>query len=90
MFAFITDILWLSAIRYHYLDEFINFEMLFWDKLCDYSSLQCLPSQSNNVFKTFTDNPGLNLFKIANKNLYLIKNLDLIVVLVDFSVNSSK
>ena len=40
-----------------------------------FASLQCLPSQSNNVFKAFTDNLGLNLFKIANKNL------------IDFSVS---
>ena len=40
-----------------------------------FASLQCLPSQSNNVFKAFTDNLGLNLCKIANKNL------------IDFSVS---
>lgn len=40
-----------------------------------FASLQCLPSQSNNVFKAFTDNLGLNLCKIPNKNL------------IDFSVS---
>ena len=68
----------------HYLDEGINFEISFGGKLCDFASLQRLRNQGNDVFKKFTDNLGLNLDNIANKNLYLI------VALGDLSVKSSK
>ena len=66
-----------------YLDECINFEILFGGKLCNFISLYRSPSQSQDVFEIFADNFELNLDKIANKNPYLI------VFLGDFSAKSS-
>ena len=65
-----------------YLEESINFEILFSGKLCNFISLYCSPSQSLDVFKIFADNFELNLDKVSNKNPYLI------TILSDFSAKS--
>ena len=54
-----------------YLEEFINFEISFGDKLCNFISLYHSPSQSLDVFEKFPDNVEFSLDKITNKNPYL-------------------
>ena len=55
-----------------YLEECIDFEILFGDKLCNFISLYRSSSQSIDIFEKFTDNFELNLDKVTNKNPYLI------------------
>ena len=66
-----------------YLEKCINFEISFGGKLCNFISLYRSPSQSLDVFEKFAGNFELNLYKITNKNPYLI------VILGDFSAKSS-
>ena len=66
----------------HYLNECINFEILFGGKICKIS-LHRLSSQSSDNFQDFPDNFELNLDRIANKSPYLM------VVLGDFNAKSS-
>ena len=71
---------WLMNI--HYLNECINFEILFGGKICKIS-LHRLSSQSSDNFQDFPDNFELNLDRIANKSPYLM------VALGDFNAKSS-
>ena len=59
-----------------YLEECINFEISFRDKLCNFIILYRSPSQSLDVFEKFVDNFELNS---DNKNPYSI------VILGDFN-----
>ena len=61
----------------------MNFEISFGDKISNFISLHCSPSQSHDTFEDFADNFELNLDKIANKNPYLLNALG------DFNVKSS-
>ena len=63
--------------------EWINFEISFGGKTCNFISLYRSPSQSFDTFEDFVDNLEINLDKIANKSPYLL------VVLGDFNVKSS-
>ena len=71
------------SLNIQYLEEYINFEMSFAGKACNFISLYRSPYQSHDIFETFTENFELNLDTIANKNPYLI------VILGDFNAKSS-
>ena len=66
-----------------YLEECINFEILFAGKVFNFISLYRSPSKSHDILKTFADNLELNLEMTADKNPYLI------VILGDFNTKSS-
>ena len=55
-----------------YLEEFINFQISFGGKLCNFISLYRAPSQSLDVFEKFADNFELHFDKITNESSYLI------------------
>ena len=74
-------VFWLLNIQY--LEEYINFEISFACKICNFISLYRSPSQSHDVFETFADNLDLNLNTTANKNPFMI------VILGDFNAKSS-
>ena len=65
-----------------YLEEYINFEISFGGKKCDFISLYRSSSQSYDTFETFANNLELNLDMIANKDPYLI------VILGDLNAKS--
>ena len=69
----------LILIDFHYLQEFLMFEILIGGKLCNFISLNSSPSYSLESFEKFSDNLQLSLVKISNQNLFIT------VVLCDFN-----
>ena len=66
-----------------YLQESICLELKIGDKACSFLSLYKSPSQSQDNFKTFTENHELNLDNLVQRNLLLV------VAIGDFNVKSS-
>ena len=66
-----------------YLQESICLELKIGDKTCSFLSLYKSPSQSQDNFKTFTENHELNLDNLVQRNLLLV------VAIGDFNVKSS-
>ena len=69
-------------LNIQFLEECINLEILFGDKICSFVSCFCSPSHSHDLSETLADHLELTLDTIANKNLYLV------VILGDFSATS--
>ena len=62
----------LKVIEIQLLNECINFEIKISGKLCSFLCLYRSPSQTRDIFETFTDNFELTLNWIINKNSFLI------------------
>ena len=53
-----------------YLQEFIVFQVLIANKLCNFISLYRSPSQPTDIFDQFADNLELTLDEVANHTLF--------------------
>ena len=51
----------LQIISFNYLSEYINFEILIGNKICNLITLYRSPSQNQDDFQAFIDNLGMNL-----------------------------
>ena len=67
----------------HYLQECINFEIKFKDKLCNFISFYRSPNQYENDFESFVNNLELNLDSVMVNNFFLT------IILSDFNAKSS-
>ena len=72
----------LRIIDINYLSEFVRFELMVGDKLCNFIALYRSPSQSQDLFESFKENLELNLESVVQNNPFL-------VVLLDFNAKSS-
>ena len=73
----------LRIININYLNEWVRFELMVGDKLCNFIALYRSPSQSQDQFQSFKENVELNLESAVQNNPFLA------VVLGDFNAKSS-
>ena len=73
----------LKIICIHYLQEWINFEIMIGGKLCRSVSLYCSPNQSEDDFESFANNVELNIDAATANNPFLT------VVLGDLNFRSN-
>ena len=70
----------LRIISINYLNEYVRFELMVGDKLCNFIALYRSPSQSQDQFESFKENLELNLESAVQNNPFLV------VLLGDFNV----
>ena len=73
----------LRIISINYLNEYVRFELMVGDKLCNFIALYRSPSQSQDQFESFKENLELNLESAVQNNPFLV------VLLGDFNAKSS-
>ena len=73
----------LKVLDIKFLNECINFEIIIGGKMCNFLYLYRSPSQTRDIFETFTDNVELTLDTLTNKNPFLI------VVIGDFNAKTT-
>ena len=61
----------LKVLDIKFLNECINFEIIIGEKMCNFLYLYRSPSQTRDIFETFTDNVELTLDTLTNKNPFL-------------------
>ena len=62
----------LRVINIYYLHECLSFELQIGDEICNFVALYRSPSQSQDDFKTFSDNFEITLELLAQKTPFLI------------------
>ena len=62
----------LRVVNIYYLNECLTLELKVGDKICNFVVLYRFPSQSQDEFKTFSDNFEMTLDILAQKNPFLI------------------
>ena len=67
----------------NYLNEFVRFQQMITDKMCNFITLCWSPSQSQDLFESFKENIELNLESVGYNNFFLV------VVLNGFNAKSS-
>ena len=77
------NFLLLKVINIQFLNECINFETRIGGKLCSFLCLYWSPRQTRNIFETYSDNFGLTLDTVVNKNPFSI------VALGDFNAKTA-
>ena len=73
----------LRIIDINYLNEFVRFELMGGDTICNFIALYRSPSQAQDLFKSFKENLELNLESPVQNNLFLV------LLLSDLNVKSS-
>ena len=72
VFIYYKSYLTLRIIDINYLNECVRFELMVGDKLCNFIALYRSPSQSQDLFESFTENLGLNLESVVQNNPFLV------------------